>query len=202
MTMVLCVDDDEGLAEVLADMLSFNGFETRTATSGEACLQALREGLVPDLILLDIMMSPMDGWQTLNHIRENDALCAVPVLMLTGKYPTMKEVSSYGMLFDGYLMKPFAMQTLVSSVNDLLERIRVREGIISRGIEVGMDERSMCEFRRLFSIGVVLDHFERIITDGSFDRQSMHHLMDRLNSLLRTLDEHGVDVHGAMEVRA
>lgn len=198
MTMVLCVDDDEGLAEVLADMLSFNGFETRTATSGEACLQALREGLVPDLILLDIMMSPMDGWQTLNHIRENDALCAVPVLMLTGKYPTMKEVSSYGMLFDGYLMKPFAMQTLVSSVNDLLERIRVREGIISRGIEVGMDERSMCEFRRLFSIGVVLDHFERIITDGSFDREVMNKLMDRFHSLQKELEEHGVDVGEAL----
>ncbi|MHC1709340.1 MAG: response regulator transcription factor [Methanomassiliicoccales archaeon] len=200
MAKVLCVDDDEGLVEVLADMLSYSGFETVTVTSGEACLQALEEGLAPDLILLDIMMSPMDGWQTLNRIRENVDLCALPVLMLTGKYPTMKEVSSYGLLFDGYLMKPFAMQTLVGSVNDLLERIRIRESIINRGIDVGMDERSMCEFRRLFSIGVVLDHFENIITDGSFDRQSMHHVMDRLNDLLKMLGEHGVDVHGAAEI--
>jgi CheY-like chemotaxis protein len=74
--MVLCVDDDEGQAEVLADMLSFNGFETRTATSGEACLQASgRAWCRPDTA--DIMMSPMDGWQHVNQIRENDALCAV-----------------------------------------------------------------------------------------------------------------------------
>lgn len=202
MVKVLCVDDDEGLAEVLADMLSFNGFETIAVTSGDACLKTLEGGLVPDLILLDIMMSPMDGWQTLNRIRENQELCAVPVLMLTGKYPTMKEVSSYGMLFDGYLMKPFAMQTLVSSVNELLERIQVREKIISHAIEAGMDKRSLCEFRRLFSIGVVLDHFEKIITDGSFDRQSMDHLMDRLSVLMKLLGEHGVDVPGTTEARA
>jgi DNA-binding response OmpR family regulator len=199
MTRVLCVDDDVGLAEVLADMLSFNGFETMTVNSGEDCLRTLAGGMVPDLILLDIMMSPMDGWQTLNLIREKNDLCAVPVLMLTGKYPTMKEVSTYGMLFDGYLMKPFAMQTLVGSVNDLLERIRVRESIISKAVEAGMDKRSLCEFRRLFSIGVVLDHFEKIITDGSFDRHSMDHLMSRLSALMKLLGEHGVDVNEAME---
>lgn len=201
MVKVMCVDDDPGLAEVLADMLSFHGFEAMTANSGEECLRALDGGMVPDLILLDIMMSPMDGWQTLSRIRERKDLCAVPVLMLTGKYPTMKEVSSYGLLFEGYLMKPFAMRTLVGSVNDLLERVRVRESIISRAIEVGMDKRSMSEFRRLFSIGVVLDHFEKIITDGSFDRQSMDHFMDRLGILLKLLGEHGVDVSEAMEVR-
>jgi hypothetical protein len=59
----------------------------------------------------------------------------------------------------------------------------------------------MCEFRRLFSIGGGAGPLERIITDGSFDRQSMHHLMDHLNSLLRTLDEHGVTCMDAMEVR-
>ncbi len=198
MTKVLCVDDDEGLAQVLSDMLSFSGFETVVATSGEDCLRLLDEGLFPDLILLDIMMSPMDGWQTLNRIRENMDFCSIPVLMLTGKYPTMSEVSRYGMLFEGYFMKPFAMKNLISSVNDLLDRVSVRENIVRMGMETGMDERTMCEFRRLFSIGEVLDQFERIITDGSFDREVMNKLMDRFHSLQKELEEHGVDVGEAL----
>lgn len=200
MTKVLCVDDDEALVQVLSDMLSFSGFETATATSGEECLRLLHERPLPDLILLDIMMSPMDGWQTLSRIRENINLCVVPVMMLTGKYPTMKEVSTYGMMFQGYLMKPFAMKSLFASVNSLLERIKVREEIIRLATQMGMDQHTMCEFRRLFSIGEVLDQFEKIITDGSFDRDSMDHLMVRLHELMRELGDQGIDVEAAMSV--
>jgi DNA-binding response OmpR family regulator len=200
MPRVLCVDDDEALVQVISDMLSYSGFDTVTATSGEDCLRLLGERPLPDLVLLDIMMSPMDGWQTLSRIREDSELGIVPVIMLTGKYPTMSEVSIYGMLFEGYLMKPFAMKALIHTVDSILERVKAREEIIRMGMQIGMDQRTMCEFRRLFSIGEVLDQFEKIITDGSFDRESMHHLMDRLQDLLRTLGDHGIDVEAAMPV--
>ena len=55
------------------------------------------------------MMSPMDGWTTLGHIRNDEEFSSMPVLMLTGKFPTMTEVKNYGTLPDGYLMKPFAL---------------------------------------------------------------------------------------------
>ena len=108
MTTILCVDDNADLVELLSELLKMMGYEVRTAPGGDECLRMINgERFHPDLILLDIMMEPMDGWETLGHIRENPVSRDIPVVMLTGKYPTMSEAETYGPMIDDYLMKPY-----------------------------------------------------------------------------------------------
>jgi two-component system OmpR family response regulator len=186
---VLCVDDNVALVEVLSDMLSSLNFEPHIATGGEECLDLLKkERLRPDIILLDIMMSPVDGWATLRMIREDKEIHTIPVVMLTGKYPSMAEVNEYSMLFDGYLMKPFALNSLSKKIEEVLDRVKRREAVIQHARENGVDEDILNEYRRLSSIVSVLNQFEEIITDGTFTRDSFIEKEKRLQTIIQRMN--------------
>jgi len=189
---VLCVDDTPILLNVLSEMLKAEGYEVTAVTGGMDCLDVLRKGeFVPDIILLDIMMSPMDGWETLSLIRD-DPRFTMPVLMLTGKYPTMEEVNQYGILSDGYLMKPFALESLAGEVDAALRRTVERDQVIASATAKGMDERMIADYRKLSSMRFVIDQFEKIITDGTFTRESFTDAKRRLESIEKCLIQVGV----------
>ena len=84
MYTILVVDDSPFIVDVFVTMLERGGYRTVAAYGGEECLGILKT-VTPDLILLDIMMEPMDGWETLEKIKENPATKDIPVLMLTAK---------------------------------------------------------------------------------------------------------------------
>ncbi|HQN92020.1 MAG TPA: response regulator, partial [Methanoculleus sp.] len=84
MYTILIVDDSPMIVDVFATMLQRGGYKPITSLSGEECLEVLKT-TPPDLILLDIMMEPMDGWETLEKIKANPATRNIPVLMLTAK---------------------------------------------------------------------------------------------------------------------
>ncbi len=86
MYTILVVDDSPFIVDVFVTMLERGGYRTVAAHGGEECLEILKT-VTPDLILLDIMMEPMDGWETLEKIKENPATKDIPVLMLTAKQP-------------------------------------------------------------------------------------------------------------------
>jgi DNA-binding response OmpR family regulator len=71
-------------------------------------------------------MGPMDGWQVLKSTRSDSKYLTVPVVMLTGKYPTMKEIDEFAISIDGYLMKPFAIERLKHEIEMVLERVKSR----------------------------------------------------------------------------
>lgn len=171
-TKIICVDDNPALVEILSEMLKVMDYDTRTVPGGEECLSLLRNGSFhPDLIFLDIMMEPMDGWQTLHQIRGELQFSAVPVVMLTGKYPTMDEVNKFCHLIDGYLMKPFALERLIHETGEVLSRVKSRDEVIRIAWSNGVDELLLEEYRRLSSMVVVLKHFEKIIRDGTFQNE-------------------------------
>ncbi|GEM_PF-1841812 len=117
MAKILCVDDDIALLELLVAMLKMMGFETRLTSEGEKCISLLKDGdFHPNIILLDIMMEPWDGWQVLQCIKNEPNLCSIPVVILTGKYPTMDDVNRFSSLIDGYLMKPFAFERIEQEI--------------------------------------------------------------------------------------
>ena len=86
MFSILIVDDNADLVELFSVVLTRNGYKTCSAVSGEECLKLLKIS-TPDLILLDIMMDPMDGWETLTGIRSDRMSQSLPVIMVTGKQP-------------------------------------------------------------------------------------------------------------------
>jgi len=119
METVLVIDDDEKITSLVRRSLAFAGYQVRTAADGEAGLNLLMEE-TPDLIILDVMMPKLDGWEVVRRIRE--AGLSVPVLMLTARDDVSDRVRGLDLGADDYLVKPFALDELLARVRALLRR--------------------------------------------------------------------------------
>ena len=116
--LVLIVDDDQALREYVRVNLESEGYEVREASSAEDALTALGEQS-PDLILLDVMMPQVDGWETLRRIQEHTGIGAIPVIMFSGQVDTSaSEAESRGV--QGFIGKPFDPRTLIESTKQQL----------------------------------------------------------------------------------
>ncbi len=116
---ILIVDDDEKIISMLRRGLAFEGYEVLTASNGEQGLNKMMES-EPDLVVLDVMMPKVDGWEVCRRIRE--AGSSVPVLMLTAKDDIKDRVKGLDNGADDYLVKPFALEELLARVRALLRR--------------------------------------------------------------------------------
>lgn len=117
---ILVVDDNP---KYLKDVLPMYGYEVEVAMDGLQALKILRnQNSNFDLIILDIMMPNMDGWETLKAIRNDKNLEDVPVIMLTALESEQKEVSGLKFGADDYISKPFALPNLLARIEALLRR--------------------------------------------------------------------------------
>src|SRR5580692_12123993 len=123
-TRILVVDDDPVMREVLRSVLERAGHEVREAADGRAGLRDLYAAS-PDLVILDVEMPELDGWATLERIRD---LSDVPVLMLTARQTELERVRGLQGGADDYVVKPFGRQELVARVQALLRRTAGRAG--------------------------------------------------------------------------
>ena len=120
---ILIVDDDNNIAELISLYLTKECFETRIVNDGE---QALKEfnTFHPDLILLDLMLPGIDGYQVCREIRHNSD---VPIIMLSAKGETFDKVLGLELGADDYIIKPFDTKELVARVRAVLRRFKVRQ---------------------------------------------------------------------------
>ena len=116
---ILIVDDDINICELLRLYLEKDGFATIVANDGEQALH-LAQVNNPDLILLDIMMPVLDGWQVCREIRKNSN---VPIIMLTAKGETFDKVLGLELGADDYVAKPFDSKEVVARIKAVLRRI-------------------------------------------------------------------------------
>jgi len=119
-SQILVVDDDEDIRGLLRALLERAGHEVSDAPDGRAGLRELYAGS-PDLVILDVAMPGLDGWATLERIRE---VTDVPVLMLTARDAEVERVRGLKGGADDYVIKPFGRQELVARVEVLLRRPR------------------------------------------------------------------------------
>ncbi|OPY35901.1 MAG: response regulator PleD [Methanoregula sp. PtaU1.Bin051] len=119
MPTILIVDDDPDIADVFRIFLADEGHTALTASGGIQCLKML-QGISPDLILLDLIMHPMDGWTTLKAIKDNPDTKEIPVIMITGKPQFEEERQLYSPLYYEYLTKPIRRTELCAAVNTAL----------------------------------------------------------------------------------
>ena len=117
---VLVIDDDNTLLLLLRQSLEKAGYTIFTATNGLAGLQQMYEHH-PDLIILDVMMPRMDGWETVSRIRE---MSEVPVIMLTAKDEEADKIRGFAAGVDDYVTKPFSFAELAARVGAVLHRSR------------------------------------------------------------------------------
>ncbi len=115
----MVIDDDEKITSMLRRGLAFEGYLVTTAANG---LEGLKQMLVtePQLIILDVMMPHIDGWEVVRRIRESGS--EVPILMLTAKDDISDRVKGLDLGADDYLVKPFALEELLARVRVLLRR--------------------------------------------------------------------------------
>ena len=114
----LIVEDDINIAELLKIYLQKDGFETENAYDGKKAVE-LAEKFRPDIILLDIMLPLMDGWQVCREVRKNSQ---VPIIMLTAKGESMDKVSGLEMGADDYVTKPFDPKELIARIHAVMRR--------------------------------------------------------------------------------
>lgn len=120
---ILVVDDDADIRGLLKELLDRRGFAVTEARDGQEALRAFYEER-PDLVVLDIQMPVLDGWKTLERIRE---LSDVPVVMLTARSSELEKTRGLRGGADDYVTKPFGRQELLARVDALLRRTGGRE---------------------------------------------------------------------------
>ena len=121
LTKILSVDDNP---KFLDDVLPFYGYELKCAHNGVECLEILNSDELFDLVLLDIMMPKMDGWETLKNIRKTPICKDIPVIMLTAVNEDQKMVTGLKIGADDYIVKPFVLPNLLARIEAVLRRSR------------------------------------------------------------------------------
>jgi DNA-binding response OmpR family regulator len=138
----LVVDDEQRIAEAVAMNLELEGFQVLTASGGEEALRKVTEEM-PEVIILDVMMPEMDGFETLRRIRE---ISPTPVIMLTVRGDEGDKVRGLDLGADDYMTKPFSPKELVSRVRAVLRRAEMPSPVPKT--EIRVDENLSIDFNR------------------------------------------------------
>lgn len=116
---ILVVDDEARMRKLVKDFLSIKGYRVIEAENGEDAVEKFMANRDIKLILLDVMMPKMDGWETLRIIRETSN---VPIIMLTARSEERDELQGFSLGVDEYITKPFSPKILVARVEAILRR--------------------------------------------------------------------------------
>jgi len=204
---ILVVDDEERMVRFIRLNLEYDGFQVIEAFNGNQALEQVRSKL-PDLVLLDVMMPDIDGFEVLRIIRETSS---VPVIMLTAKGEEDDRVRGLELGADDYITKPFSPRELVSRVRAVLRRTEMStsqtHGLINVDdrLKIDFDRREVwvddklvklrpTEYRLLYHLvqnaGWVLTH-DQILTKvwGYEYRDEPHYVRLYINYLRKKLEE-------------
>lgn len=136
---ILVVDDEPDIIALVAYHLARSGYRVSTASTGTEALQAAREER-PALIVLDLMLPELSGFQVLERVRSDRALADTPVLMLTARREEPDRVEGLSLGADDYLVKPFSPQELVLRVRNILRRTRIATAVRPNVVRIGAVE--------------------------------------------------------------
>jgi len=118
---ILIVEDEEAIVEVVSQTLRRHGYETASAADGDDALEKAFS-LRPDLVILDLMLPKMDGWEVCRRLKADRQTASVPVLMLTARREERDVVEGLEIGADDYMKKPFSLAELAARVKALLRR--------------------------------------------------------------------------------
>ncbi len=135
MQTILVVDDDPAQVKIIEMTLRSANYQPVTATNGEDGIKVFRIHQ-PDLVVLDVMMPEMDGWETCYRIRQ---ISTVPIIFLTGRQTTDDKVSGLKLGADDYLVKPFLPDELLARVETVLRRTYHNRQPLSSLLKAGPD---------------------------------------------------------------
>lgn len=121
---ILLVEDESSIVDVVSQALRRHGFEVSTADNGDDALEMLYP-VLPDLVLLDLMLPGMDGWEVCRRIRSASETKALPIIMMTARRDERDLVQGLGIGADDYIKKPFSLVELVARVKSVIRRTQM-----------------------------------------------------------------------------
>ena len=179
---LLVVDDDAGLLLAVSETLRAEGYEVRTARRGaEALIQVAQA--IPDLIVSDIRMPGMDGYQLVRKLRTAPHTRLVPIVFLTAKDETVDRIAGFRSGVDAYITKPFEPEELIAIVAGILDRVDRTHGDLARLF--GEDERETA-----FERDELLTDAEWRVAEAVARGLSNKDIARELNLSLRTIEGH------------
>lgn len=128
LTKILLVDDNP---KYLADVLPFYGYDLKCVSDGIQALDVLNSGEFFDIVLLDVMMPNMNGWDTLRAIRKNPKIKDIPVIMVTAVNEDQKMISGLKIGADDYIVKPFILPNLLARIEAVLRRTKRKPPVLN-----------------------------------------------------------------------
>lgn len=179
MQRILVIDDDPAITSVLKRGLTYEGFVVETAASGPDGLARARERL-PELVILDVMMPGLDGWEVLERLRAADA--HLPVLFLTGKDAPTDQIRGLEQGADDYVVKPFDFEILLARVRALLRRREAGRPTVLHFEDLSLDTGTRRAQRAEQTIDLTATEYELLHYFLAHPRQvlSRDQLMDRV----------------------
>ncbi len=200
MPRILVVDDDREIARLLRSYLEQAGYSVLVAHRGEEALHALRRER-PDLLLLDLMLPDLDGWDLTRHIRADEDLAALPIIMITARVEDTDKILGLELGADDYITKPFNPREVVARVRAMLRRTqRPTRPVPTSILEVG--DLRMDVARREVTLGgqpleltrtefnllrVLMAHPGYVFTRSELMEKALGYSYESLD---RTLDSH------------
>lgn len=124
MATVLVVEDQKTQRELIVTLLRQEGFQVLEASDGDEALEMVRNGKIPDLVVMDIVMPRMNGYQLVRQLRSDPQTSKIPVLICSSKGETFDKHWGLKQGADAYIVKPFEPQDLIGTVRHLLRASR------------------------------------------------------------------------------
>jgi DNA-binding NarL/FixJ family response regulator len=180
---LLVVDDDPGLLLAVSDTLRAEGYDVATARRGADALVRVAETL-PDLIISDIRMPGMDGYQLVRNLRSNARTRLVPIVFLSAKDETADRIEGFRTGVDAYITKPFDSEELATVVASILNRVERTHSDLARMF--GEKEDNIQEFAR----DEELTDAEWRVAEAVARGLSNKEIASELNLSLRTIEGH------------
>ncbi|MDR0908937.1 MAG: response regulator [Spirochaetaceae bacterium] len=161
MKKILVVDDEPINVDFFELMLSKLGFEVSSAVDGEDALDKIKASK-PDLILLDIIMPKMDGWQLTKILKKDDKFKSIPIIMLTGMSEIRDKVEGFELGIDDYITKPFNFSEVLARVRAVLRNHELFSQIEARAKRLTLAEKIISELQNTNSVKISKDTKEDI----------------------------------------
>jgi DNA-binding NarL/FixJ family response regulator len=150
---LLLVDDEPGLREAVKEYLQESGFGVRVASNAREGWELIQQN-TPDLVISDVMMPQVDGYQFLKQLRDDPRFASLPVIFLTAKGMTSDRIQGYQAGVDAYLPKPFDPDELIAIINNLLEKRVTQTTVVgedSENIEIAKLAHEIAKIKDLLS---------------------------------------------------
>lgn len=194
---VLIVDDEEHIRELIKFNLEKNGYKTITASTGKEGLEIAKERQV-DLIILDLMLPEVDGFEVCKEIRKEHTISSIPIIMLTAKGEEIDKILGLELGADDYMTKPFSVRELVARVKAQLRRNNktIDENLIKFGdISVNLQTREVKKSDK--KVELTLKEFEilKLLIKNKGKILTREMLLDRIWGYEYIGETRTVDVH-------